>query len=99
VSFFNHKGGVGKTTVLFNVGVALAELGSRVVLFDVDSQANLTALAVDESVYEGMLDEGRTILGCSCSPGHGCGRLPGGRGVSIAAEPLACPRGYPALRV
>jgi len=27
VSFFNHKGGVGKTTIVFNTGLALLELG------------------------------------------------------------------------
>ncbi len=61
VAFFNHKGGVGKTTIVFNVAVALAEMGNNVMLFDSDSQANLTALALKEEDYEKALDDDRTI--------------------------------------
>ena len=42
ISFGIHKGGVGKTTSTVNVGSILAKKGYRVLLIDMDSQANLT---------------------------------------------------------
>ena len=43
ISFFNHKGGVGKTTLVHNVAFALSDLGKRVLLIDADPQMNLTS--------------------------------------------------------
>lgn len=42
ISFSNHKGGVGKTTSTANIGAALALKNKKVLLIDLDPQANLS---------------------------------------------------------
>lgn len=61
ISFFNHKGGVGKTTLLFNIGIALAGMGRRVLFVDADAQANLTGTALSADKYQAAIDGGETI--------------------------------------
>lgn len=47
IAFANHKGGVGKTTCVAGVGQGLAKLGNKVLLIDLDTQANLTSFFFD----------------------------------------------------
>lgn len=47
IVFFNHKGGVSKTTTAYNLGWKLAS-DSRVLLVDADPQCNLTSLLIDD---------------------------------------------------
>lgn len=57
IVFFNHKGGVSKTTSVFNVGWMLAEQGKRVLLVDGDPQCNLTSLILGDDFEKYYVDE------------------------------------------
>lgn len=61
ISFANHKGGTGKTTSTINVGRVLSDLGYRVLLIDMDPQANLTFsmgfLDAEETIADVMMRE------------------------------------------
>lgn len=48
LTFFNNKGGVGKTSLVYHLSWMLAEQGRRVLAVDLDAQANLTAAFLDE---------------------------------------------------
>lgn len=59
ISIINHKGGVGKTTTTANLGGALTQKGYRVLLVDLDGQANLTMSLglnsdLNETIYSSM---------------------------------------------
>lgn len=52
IAFFNNKGGVGKTTLVFHLAWMFSELGLKVVAIDLDPQANLTAACLSEDQVE-----------------------------------------------
>jgi len=59
----NQKGGVGKTTSTINIAAYLAKLNQRVLVVDLDPQANATSclgvdkLGVEGGTYEALLGE------------------------------------------
>lgn len=66
IAIFNHKGGVGKTTLTVNIAAAAAEIGHRVLLVDSDPQANLSSYLIEDEVMNDLLDrsdgpEGNTL--------------------------------------
>jgi len=67
LTFFNNKGGVGKTSLLYHLAWMWARLGQRVVIIDLDPQANLTAAFLEEEKIEAIWsqqDIGSTIHQC-----------------------------------
>lgn len=66
LAFFNNKGGVGKTTLVYNLSWMYADLGLSVVAADLDPQANLTSMFLFEERLEGIwTDSGsrRSVFG------------------------------------
>jgi cellulose biosynthesis protein BcsQ len=60
LTFFNNKGGVGKTSLVYHLAWMFSERGHRVVAVDLDAQANLTAAYLDEDELERLWEDGET---------------------------------------
>lgn len=61
LTFFNNKGGVGKTSLVYHLSFMFAELGVRVLAVDLDPQANLTAAFLDEEKLAAIWDNKTTV--------------------------------------
>jgi cellulose biosynthesis protein BcsQ len=60
---FNHKGGVGKTTLTVNLAHALVDAGKRVLLVDTDPQCSLSSFFLEEAFLDKMLDDSESASG------------------------------------
>ncbi len=62
ITFANHKGGVSKTTSTASIGACMARMGKKVLLIDLDGQANLTLYfipnedEVQASIFDSLVD-------------------------------------------
>jgi cellulose biosynthesis protein BcsQ len=66
LAFFNNKGGVGKTSLVYHLAWMYADLGLQVVVADLDPQANLSAMFLDEDRLEQLWpndDHANTVVG------------------------------------
>lgn len=61
IAFANHKGGVSKTTSVANIGAILSQKGKKVLIIDLDAQANLTDYFLqerpDKTIYDALVNE------------------------------------------
>jgi chromosome partitioning protein len=57
LTFFNNKGGVGKTSLVYHLSSMFAELNLRTLAVDLDPQANLTAAFLDEEKLAALWDD------------------------------------------
>jgi cellulose biosynthesis protein BcsQ len=64
VTFFNHKGGVGKTTITVNLARAFAQNGLKTLVVDADPQCNTSAFFLAEEDLDGLFEG-------SIQPGQG----------------------------
>ncbi|MDD4650757.1 MAG: AAA family ATPase [Methanothrix sp.] len=66
IAFFNNKGGVGKTSLVFHLSWMYADLGINVLAADLDPQSNLTAAFLEDELLEKFWPDGEhsnTIFG------------------------------------
>ncbi len=66
IAFFNNKGGVGKTSMVFHLAWMFRDIGKSVLAVDLDPQSNLTSIFLDEDELEELWPDGKhpkTILG------------------------------------
>ena len=66
IAFFNNKGGVGKTSLVYHLAWMYADLGLNVVAADLDPQANLTSMFLEDERLEAIWpddDHNQTIYG------------------------------------
>jgi len=66
IAFFNNKGGVGKTSLVYHLAWMFSDRGKKVLVADLDPQANLTAMFLTEDRLETLWPDGEhpdTVLG------------------------------------
>jgi cellulose biosynthesis protein BcsQ len=67
VAFFNNKGGVGKTSLVYHLAWTFSDIGVQTVVADLDPQANLSASFLDEERLEEVWESNdgpETVAGC-----------------------------------
>jgi cellulose biosynthesis protein BcsQ len=78
IAFFNNKGGVGKTSLCYHLAWMFSELGVRVVAVDLDPQANLSSMFLDEDRLEELWPDGaheETVYACVAPIAKGLGDI------------------------
>ena len=56
LTFFNNKGGVGKTSLVYHLSWMFSDLGMRILAVDLDPQANLSSAFLTEDDFEALFE-------------------------------------------
>lgn len=90
IAFFNNKGGVGKTTLTYHLAYMLRRQGLSVLAVDLDPQANLTAMFLEESEIEDLWENPSELIaqGAAMSALPGTSRARSGQTVADAVRPI-----------
>jgi len=89
LAFFNNKGGVGKTSLVYHLAWMYHDLGLRVIAADLDPQANLTAAFLQEERLEEIWllnDQPNTVFRCVQPLVRGLGDIVSPQLESIASR-------------
>jgi len=68
IAFFNNKGGVGKTSLVYHIAWMFKEMGVRVIAADLDPQANLTSMFLSEDHLEELWNSTEKTVYSAISP-------------------------------
>ena len=91
IAFFNNKGGVGKTSLVYHLSWMYSSQRVNVLAADLDPQANLTSMFLDEDKLETLWPDGEhpdSVLGCLRPIIRGLGDLATPHLESVSADSL-----------
>ncbi|UCM89292.1 ParA family protein [Streptomyces marincola] len=90
IALFNNKGGVGKTTLTYHLAHMIRRLGLSVLAVDLDPQANLTSMCLDETEIEELWENSSELINQGAVPAGppGVGRVRSGQTIADAVRPI-----------
>ncbi|WP_340562617.1 ParA family protein [Streptomyces sp. GSL17-111] len=90
IALFNNKGGVGKTTLSYHLAHMIRRLGLTVLAVDLDPQANLTSMCLEETEIEELWENSSELIDQGAAPGGppGTGRVRSGQTIADAVRPI-----------
>ncbi|MDT3727070.1 AAA family ATPase [Streptomyces sp. DSM 41972] len=90
IALFNNKGGVGKTTLTYHLAHMFRRLGLTVLAVDLDPQANLTSMCLDETEIEELWENPSELIAQGAAPSAlpGTGRVRSGQTIADAVRPI-----------